>query len=183
MVTENLHPALVALLMKAMQKTHATPTLLNGAREFPAAKDNDFVLSKDAAHFYQSGPPFLQRYLPFWLATLVDRAALAILPILAILVPVVKTAPALYFWRLRRRIYRWYGELKYLEIQLTRPRPQEQQLALLRQLDHIEEKVKNAHLPLAFTEHVYVLREHMDLVRRKIAAYQSPPLTAPSSAL
>ena len=170
-VTENLHPALVALLMKAMQKTHAAPTLLNPAREFPSAKDNDFVLSKDAAHFYQSGPPFLQRYLPFWLATLVDRAALAILPILAILVPIVKTAPALYFWRLRRRIYHWYGELKYLEIQLGKAQPLDQQQALLRQLDHIEEKVKHAQLPLAFTEHIYVLREHMDLVRRKI----SPP--------
>jgi TRAP-type uncharacterized transport system substrate-binding protein len=168
-VTENLHPALVVLLMKAMQKTHAGSTLLSAPREFPADKDNDFALSKDAAHFYQSGPPFLQRYLPFWLATLVDRAALAILPILAVLVPIVRTAPALYFWRLRRRIYRWYGELKYLEIQLGMSHSNAEQATLLRQLDHIEEKVKAANLPLAFTEHIYVLREHMDLVRRKLA--------------
>ena len=169
-VTERLHPALVTLLLKAMQKTHAGPTLLSAPREFPADKDNDFALSKDAAHFYQSGPPFLQRYLPFWLATLVDRAALAILPILAILVPIVKTAPTLYFWRLRRRIYRWYGELKFLEIQLSQSNSENEQVQLLRQLDHIEEKVKTANLPLAFTEHIYVLREHMDLVRRKLAA-------------
>ncbi|NVO06704.1 MAG: ABC transporter substrate-binding protein, partial [Rhodoferax sp.] len=92
-VTRNLHPAIVSLLMKAMQTTHAKPDLLNAPKAFPAVKDTDFPLSQDAARFYQSGPPFLQRYLPFWLATLVDRAALAIIPLLAILVPLTRMAP------------------------------------------------------------------------------------------
>ncbi len=166
-VTQSLHPALVALLMKAMQKTHARPDLLNAAHAFPAAKDTDFELSKDAAHFYQSGPPFLQRYLPFWLATLVDRAALAILPLLAILVPLLRAAPALYGWRIRRRIYRWYGELKYLEIQATALQPDAPREELLKQLDLIESKVTHAVLPLAFSEHAYGLKAHIELVRRK----------------
>jgi hypothetical protein len=166
-VTQSLHPALVSLLMKAMQKTHAKPDLLNAAHAFPAAKDTDFQLSPDAAHFYQSGPPFLQRYLPFWLATLVDRAALAILPLLAILVPLMRLAPTLYGWRIRRRIYRWYGELKYLEIQATALQPEEPRAALLKQLDQIEAKVTQAVLPLAFSEHAYGLRAHIELVRRK----------------
>ena len=167
-VTENLHPALVALLMKAMEKTHAAPDLINAAHEFPAAKDADFPLSKDAKHFYQSGPPFLQRYLPFWLATLVDRAALAILPVLAVLVPVLRAAPTIYSWRIRRRIYRWYGELKYLEIQLRSLAPDAPREALIHQVDQIEEKVTHAMIPLPFAEHAYVLKEHMELVRRKM---------------
>ncbi len=167
-VTRNLHPALVALLMKAMKKTHATPDLLNAPHEFPAPKDADFPPSPDAARFYQSGPPFLQRYLPFWLATLVDRAALAILPLLAILIPVVRAVPALYGWRIRRRIYRWYGELKYLEIQVQGQDPSVSRDALLRQLDQIEHKVTHAVIPLAFSEHAYFLKEHIDLVRRKM---------------
>ena len=169
-VTRKLHPALVALLMKAMQKVHAHATLLSPARTFPSAQDVDFPLSADAAHFYQSGPPFLQRYLPFWLATLVDRAALAIIPLLAILIPVVRTVPALYAWRIRRRIYRWYGELKYLEIQTLSLSPQAAQSreALLHQLDQIEHKVTHGAIPLSFSDHVYSLREHIDLVRRKL---------------
>ncbi len=167
-VTQSLHPALVTLLMKAMQKTHASAGLLNPPKAFPAAKDSDFTLSRDAARFYQSGPPFLQRYLPFWLATLVDRAALAIIPLLAILVPVLRTAPTLYGWRIRRRIYRWYGELKYLEIQVNTAEGAASLSELLQQLDQIEDKVTHAVLPLAFSEHAYVLKEHIDLVRRKI---------------
>ncbi|WP_342619374.1 TAXI family TRAP transporter solute-binding subunit [Rhodoferax sp. GW822-FHT02A01] len=169
-VTQSLHPALVSLLLKAMQKTHGGADLLNAPKAFPAVKDTDFPLSKDAARFYQSGPPFLQRYLPFWLATLVDRAALAIIPLLAILVPVLRTAPALYGWRIRRRIYRWYGELKYLEIQVRSPDASESREELLRQLDQIEHKVTHAVLPLAFSEHAYMLKEHIDLVRRQMQA-------------
>jgi TRAP transporter TAXI family solute receptor len=166
-VTESLHPALVALLMKAMQKTHARPDLLHGPKAFPAVRDSDFPLSKDAARFYQSGPPFLQRYLPFWLATLVDRAALAILPLLAILLPLMRLAPSLYGWRIRRRIYRWYGELKYLEIQASALQHEESRAALLKQLDQIESKVTHAVLPLAFSEHAYGLKAHIELVRRR----------------
>ena len=175
-VTRNLHPALVSLLMKAMQATHAKPDLLNAPHAFPAAKDTDFPLSKDAERFYKSGPPFLQRYLPFWLATLVDRAALAIIPLLAIMVPVFRAAPALYGWRIRRRIYRWYGELKYLEIQAQALKPDESRAELQKQLDQIEAKVTHAVLPLAFSEHAYVLKEHIELVRRKFRAPQAAPL-------
>ena len=169
-VTGNLHPAIVSLLMKAMRSTHAKAALLNAPHTFPAPQDTDFPLSTDAEHFYKSGPPFLQRYLPFWLATLVDRAALAIIPLLAIMVPVLRAAPALYGWRIRRRIYRWYGELKYLEIQAQALQPAESREELQQQLDQIEAKVTHAVLPLAFSEHAYVLKEHIELVRRKFRA-------------
>ena len=168
--TRNLHPAIVSLLMKAMQSTHAKADLLNAPHAFPAPQDTDFPLSKDAEHFYKSGPPFLQRYLQFWLATLVDRAALALIPLLAIMVPVLRAAPALYGWRIRRRIYRWYGELKYLEIQAQAMQAAESREELQRQLDQIEAKVTHAVLPLAFSEHAYVLKEHIELVRRKFRA-------------
>ena len=167
-VTQSLHPALVALLMKAMQKTHAPADLLNAPHAFPSAKDVDFALSKEADRYYKSGPPFLQRYLPFWLATLVDRAALAIIPLLAILIPVVRTVPALYAWRIRRRIYRWYGELKYLEIQVQTHSADASREDILKQLSDIEHKVTHAVIPLPFAEHAYMLREHIDLVRRKV---------------
>jgi hypothetical protein len=169
-VTASLHPALVSLMMKAMQKTHAGPDLLSAPHTFPAARDMDFPLSKEAARFYQAGAPFLQRYLPFWLATLVDRAALVLIPLLAILVPILRTAPALYSWRIRRRIYHWYGELKYLEIQLRSVEIMDSPETLLHQLDQIEHKVTHAVLPLAFSEHAYMLKEHIELVRRRMLA-------------
>ncbi len=164
---ENVHPALISLVMKAMHETHSEAGLLHGANEFPSPKDVDLELSKDAEHYYKSGPPLLQRYLPFWLATLIDRAALVLLPLLAVLIPVLRAVPQIYNWRIQRHIYRWYGELSFLETQLrTQPGDAE---SMLKQLDHIEEKVQKAKLPLKFAEHAYGLKEHIDYVRRRIA--------------
>ncbi len=165
---EGVHPALITLLMKAMHETHASAGLLHSANEFPSAKDVDLELSKEAEHYYKSGPPLLQRYLPFWLATLIDRAALVLIPLLAVLVPVVRAVPQIYNWRIRRQIYRWYGELSFLETQLRDQATGVDIAAVIKQLDQIEEKVRQAKLPLTFAEHAFVLKEHIDFVRRRI---------------
>ena len=164
---ENVHPALISLVMKAMHETHSEAGLLHSANEFPSPKDVDLELSKDAEHYYKSGPPLLQRYLPFWLATLIDRAALVLIPLLAVLIPVLRAVPQIYNWRIQRHIYRWYGELSFLETQL-RTQPGDTEI-MMKQLDQIEEKVQKAKLPLKFAEHAYGLKEHIDYVRRRIA--------------
>ena len=45
----------------------------------------DFPISDDAQRYYKSGPPFLQRYMPFWAATLVDRIIVLLVPLLVYL--------------------------------------------------------------------------------------------------
>lgn len=165
---DTLHPALISLLMKAMHETHSGAGLLHAANEFPSTKDVDLELSPDAERYYKSGPPLLQRYLPFWLATLVDRAALILIPLLAVLVPLLRVVPQIYQWRIRRYIYRWYGELSFLETQLRAGDAQVDVAALIRQLDQIEEKVQRTKLPLPFAEHAYVLKEHIEFVRQRI---------------
>ena len=163
-----LHPALVTLLLKAATEVHGHASLLQREREFPAASDTDLPLSPEAVRFYKSGPPFLQKYLPFWIATWIDRTFFILLPILAILIPVTKFAPMVYSWRIRSKVYHWYGELKYLEGQL-REEPAESKLpSYLERLDWIEDQVNRIRLPLAFSNHVYFLREHIELVRNAI---------------
>ena len=166
-VRDTLHPALISLLMKAMKQTHGEATLLHREHEFPADRDVDFQLSPEAERFYKSGPPFLQRYLPFWLATLIDRTLLFILPVLAIMVPLIRIVPIIYTWRIRNRIYRWYGELKFLETQLRDASAPEHFDEYLSKVDWIDEQVGHVRIPLNFSEHFYVLQEHIDLVRRK----------------
>ncbi len=164
----DLHPALVTLLLKAATEVHGNASLLQREGEFPADRDTELTLSPDAQRYYKSGPPFLQKYLPFWLATWIDRTVFILLPILAILIPITRIAPAVYSWRVRSRVYHWYGELKYLEGQL-RERPALDRLpAYLDRLDWIEDQVNRIRLPLAFSNHVYFLREHIELVRNAI---------------
>jgi hypothetical protein len=115
-----LHPALMSLLIQAAIEVHNPPGLFHRAGEFPAAIASEIPLSDEALRHYKSGPPFLQRYLPFWLAVFVERMIVMIVPLVVVLIPVMRILPSLYSWRIKRRIYRWYGELKLLELELER---------------------------------------------------------------
>jgi TRAP-type uncharacterized transport system substrate-binding protein len=169
----DLHPALSDLLIEAARETHGRATLLQRAAEFPAPLEHEFPISDEAARYYKSGKGFWYRYLPFWLASLVDRTMVVLVPVVVVLIPGIKLVPAIYRWRIRTRIYRRYGELMALERQiLDKPTP-EQRTELARQLDEIEMRVNGNKMPLPFADQFYVLREHINFVRRRLAALAS----------
>jgi TRAP transporter TAXI family solute receptor len=171
-VRDELHPALKYLLLKAAKEVHGAPDIFTGRNQFPAEKDTDFPLADEAARFYKSGPPLLQRYLPFWAASFFDRMLVVLVPLIAFLIPLTRLIPSIYAWRIRRRVYRWYGELKFLETQVQADTAGAQRAEHLTKLDWIEDRVNGMRLPLAFSEHMYILREHIDLVRRGLTRRQ-----------
>ena len=139
------------------------------AGEFPTLKPQDFPVSDQAEQFYKSGRPFLMNYLPFWVATYVERMIRIILPAGIILIPLVRIIPWFYRRRNHSKFYRWYGELKHLESDLSEdPRP-ERVSDYRTRLDRIEDSVNKVNVPVAFYEEIYTLRQHIDFVRKKIA--------------
>jgi TRAP transporter TAXI family solute receptor len=167
-VSDELHPALASLLLQAMSEVHGQSGFFQHAGEFPAYKDHSFALSPDAARHYKSGPPFLQRYLPFWVAVLVERLFVLLLPLFALLLPLLRVAPAIYSWRVRSKIFRCYGELKFLENDLRQHYDPALRQEYLDRLDRIEEEANTRNIPLAFSDLLYTLREHINLVRRNL---------------
>jgi TRAP transporter TAXI family solute receptor len=165
---DTLHPALAYLLMRAATQVHGTSGLLHKASAFPAPLDADFPLSPEAIRYYKTGAPFLQRYLPFWAANLVERLWVMLVPAIAIMVPLFRLVPPLYRWRMRSRIYRWYARLKEIELQLDEdPRPVPLQ-EMFDRLDSIERSVNRIPTPLAYSENLYSFRQHIDLVRERV---------------
>lgn len=171
-VKADIHPAIVTLLLKHARDIHSPPGLLQAANSFPAPQDHALPIHPMARRFYDSGPPLLQRYLPFWLAVLIDRLFVMLLPLFAVVIPLSKVIPAIYNWRMRARVYRWYGELKFLEAEIDRAGQDGHSLAaldtFLGRLDRIEERAARRKLPLAFSNELYTLREHIGLVRRRL---------------
>ena len=167
-VRDDIHPALVTLLMQAATEIHGGAGLLRKAGDFPSAKGVDIALSLDAERYLKSGPPFLQRHLPFWLAVLIDRMVVMLVPVLAVLIPLVRLTPTVYAWRIKSRIYRWYGKLKVLEIDMESAKGAGEVRALKERLDAIEQSVSHIPTPLAFSEYLYNLRSHVDLVRARL---------------
>jgi TRAP transporter TAXI family solute receptor len=167
-VSDELHPALASLLLQAMSEVHGRSGFFQHAGEFPSYKDHSFELSPDAVRHYKSGPPFLQRYLPFWVAVLVERLFVLLLPLFALLLPLLRVAPAIYSWRVRSKIFRCYGELKFLENDLRQHYDPALRQEYLDRLDRIEEEANTRNIPLAFSDLLYTLREHINLVRRNL---------------
>jgi TRAP transporter TAXI family solute receptor len=167
-VRDDIHPALITLLMQAATEIHGGAGLLRRAGEFPSAKGVDFAMSVDAERYLKSGPPFLQRHLPFWMAVFIDRMVVMLIPVLAILIPLVRFTPAVYAWRIKSRIYRWYGKLKVLEVDIQSAKTAAEVRALVERLESIEQSVSRIPTPLAFSEYLYNLRSHIELVRGRL---------------
>ncbi|MFL5395520.1 MAG: TAXI family TRAP transporter solute-binding subunit [Myxococcales bacterium] len=164
----DLHPALSDILIEAAREVHGRATLLQKAGEFPAPLEHEYKISDDAARYYKSGKSFAYKHLPFWLASLVDRAVVLLVPLAVLLIPGLRLAPMLYRWRLSGRIYRRYGELMALERVAFAQATAEQRADLLRRLDEIEKRVITLKLPGSFADQLYVLRQHIQFVRSHI---------------
>lgn len=168
-VRDDFHPALAVLLLNAATELHTRAGILQRHGEFPSARESEFPLSAEAQRYYKTGPPFLQRYLPFWVANLIERLVVLLVPLFAVLVPATRVLPALYQWRVRSRVFRWYGEIKYLETELAEQPDREHALAMLERLNEIEQAVDRTPVPKAYADYAYNLRVHIDLVRRRTA--------------
>ena len=161
---KEMHPALVQLFVQAARQIHGGPGWFQRKGDFPTAASTEQPLSKEAQRFYASGTPLLQRYLPFWLANLADRMWPVLVGIVAVLIPLSRTLPSVYEFRIRSRIFRWYARLRAVEHAIgTRPADE-----LLRELQDIESKVENLTVPLSYSDELYALRGHIQMVGKRL---------------
>jgi len=162
---KDLHPSLQMLLLQAAFASHGGHGLFEKAGQFPSPEYGDLPISDEAKRFYKSGPPFLQRFLPFWAATMVDRLKVMLLPLVALLLPLFKVMPPAYRWRIRSRIYNHYRELTVIDRRLHQATSKDEIKACIATLTDIENRVRQTHVPLSYAEELYELRTHLALVR------------------
>jgi hypothetical protein len=164
-VRKDLHPAIQYLLLNAAAKIHSGASIFNRANSFPAAEAIDVPLSDEALRFYKSGPPFLHDYFPFWMAALIGKLIILLIPILGVLYPMIRFLPRLYDWMIRSKILRMYGELRLLEGELTSTRTVCNTGEMATRLDRLEEQANHLKIPVAYSTMLYELRNNIDLVR------------------
>ncbi len=165
---EEFHPALVSVLLQAAARVHRGGGLFHRPGDFPVAREGDFPLSESAERYFKSGPPFLQRYMPFWVANLIQRLLVLLVPLIAVVIPVMRIFPAVYIWRVRRRVFRWYYALRAVEEEAGSAIAPERARELLVQLDAIEEGVSHTHVPLTYSDYAYNLKLHIEMVRGRL---------------
>lgn len=160
------HPAILQLFAQTAMEVHSGAGWFNRAREYPNLEHSEFPAAGEAERAYKGGLPFLQRYLPFWAASVIERMWLALGLIIALALPLSRIVPPLYTFRIRSRVFRWYAELREVEqrAESGSATPDD----LLEQLDGMEAKVEKVVVPLSYTDELYALRNNIHLVRKKL---------------
>jgi len=173
-IRKGLHPALVYLLLKASVEIHSGASWVNKAGEFPILTKQNNPISEQAQRFYKSGESWLYAYLPFWAATFVERLTLILIPMGIIIVPLIGILPWIYTWRNRSKYYPLYRKLRKLEKEIIENRLLENIEAYEARLDSIEDSANHIRMSVAFYDELFILKEHIQIVRLKLASLFSP---------
>ncbi len=165
---DDLHPALVDILIEAAKEVHQTGDIFTPAQRFPSIDHLDFPLNDEARRYLETGPSFLQRYLPFWGANLLDRMAVLLIPILTLMIPLLRFLPPIVNWNTRRRVCQYYGELIEIETNAREGLTSDEYRVLIKRINKIEKKVTKLQVPTWRMDLLYTLRMHIELVRGKL---------------
>lgn len=174
--TTSLHQAFVPLLLEAAMNCHHDGGVLADEGELPTVDFATFAVNDAARSYLLHGPSFFQRHLSFWVASLLDRTKIMIIPLITFLIPLVKMAPPIYRWRIRSRIYRWYDLLRRIDqnMQSQNDAALEKDRstieAMARELDSVE-------VPLSYMEEFYNLRLHIHLVEEELQRHMAARLS------
>ena len=177
---EGTHPALLTLFAQNAQNIHGKAGWFNRAREFPSTLHAELPIAKEAERAINEPTPSLQRYMPFWIANLIERMWLVMGLLIAVMLPLSRIVPPLYQFRVRSRVFRWYGKLREIEDEMESGSFNAKEL--LEQLDKLETQVEKISVPLSYAEELYALRNHIQLVRKRVTYRSAQNTAAPPDA-
>ena len=165
LIDERLHPAIQTLFLMAARSINGKQSFFSEEGEFPAFKDSSLKRSDEAETFYEKGTPILMEFMPFWLAEFIRRVILTTLPFFAIAYPVIRSMPNYHKNRVRGRINRMYGSLKFFEQALISSYNPAEKSTYLKRLDLMERDALGMKVPKSVSSDYYTLRSSIDFVR------------------
>jgi hypothetical protein len=167
-VREDLHPAIQSLLIEAAFREHGGGSQLSDPGRFPTSQLSDIKISEEAERYYKNGPSFLRRIFPYSVANFLERAWVLAIPLITLLIPLVRAAPPLYRWRIRRKIYVWYNDLRDLEAAGRTAETTEERMEVRARLADLQAETGKVEVPVSYTDDLYRLRAHIRFVAELI---------------
>jgi TRAP transporter TAXI family solute receptor len=165
---DSTHEAIIQLLVGAARESQDQGTLLSDPGTFPTAERSELPVNETARHYLVNRPNFLYRTLPFWLASLIDRMLILLLPFLAVLLPLTRMMPPLYKWKIRSRIYKWYKQVREIDGRLGEHSALVEVEGGRDELVKIEKELLAVRVPLSYMDEFYNLRLHVGYVRARL---------------
>jgi len=174
LVRRGLHPALQYLLLEAATEIHGGPDVFHSIGRFPGPGTIDLPLSEQALTFFKAGRPFVYRYLPFWLAGLAERLLILIIPLFAVVLPLVSVLPRLFQMVTERRLFGMYRELKLVERALETTGPVTGMDVLAATLEELARRANHLWVPLGYSQRLFILKSHIALAQEQLDKRRAP---------
>lgn len=171
-INDDFHPALASLVLRASSEVQQQGSLLDLPGRFPAATPAELPLSAEASYYHERGVPFLQRYLPFWIASIADRYVVLLIPFIAIMLPLLKTMGPLYAWRMRARVYRWYAHLRRVDKLIHQGAIEQVLEKEIEALLNLEDELTQVDVPLSYAHELYSLHLHVSYMISRLRQMQ-----------
>ncbi|RKZ81701.1 MAG: C4-dicarboxylate ABC transporter substrate-binding protein [Candidatus Parabeggiatoa sp. nov. 1] len=166
---EDLHSDLVPLLLTTLKKIHQKGGLLEKPKQFPSDKFVEFPMNPDASHYLQSGPSWLHKIFPFWIASTLDRLKILLIPLIAMMLPLLKGVLPLYSWGIRFKIFRWYSTLREIDSEIAQITDLTAIDAEIKRMKALEQEIlEQVSVPLSYMGEFYSLRVHTQLVLSRL---------------
>lgn len=178
---DSFHPALASLVLEAAREVLREGNLLDPPGRFPAASPLELELTPEADYYHRQGVPFLQRYLPFWFASIVDRYVVLLIPFIVIMLPLLRSMGPIYAWRMRARVFRWYEHLRRVDRLIINGQIESCLDREIIALHKLEADLSRVDVPLSYAHELYSLHLHVRYMVKRLEAMQqgAEPPAAP----
>ncbi|MFH5926187.1 TAXI family TRAP transporter solute-binding subunit [Roseomonas xinghualingensis] len=160
---DDLNPQVAALMMRVLRDTHEDRTLFSPAGRFPSGLNHEVPLQEDAERFYEKGVSFLQTYLPFRVAVTVERLWVLVIPLVGLLLPLMRVAPAIYTWQIERQLWAIYDKVRKVDEESEKGLS----IRTVAKLDALDQEAAQLKLPDSYADRIYELRRHIAWLRSR----------------
>ncbi len=164
----SFNPELMKLLLKITKKVHSKKTLFADEGFFPNAKFAQIPMNEDAKIYLLKGDSFLEKIFPFRIAVTINRLIIFLIPLITLLLPFFKGILPVYRWRIRYKIYKWYGKLNKIDKNIEFMDLPEVQNSILKIKELQKEIKEQTNIPLSYMGEYYNLQLHIDLILKKL---------------
>ncbi|CAK0769926.1 conserved hypothetical protein [Gammaproteobacteria bacterium] len=184
---DDLNGDIAVLILQTCHELQENGSWLEKANEFPSRQGVTFPLLPEAKQFYEKGPSFFYKFLPFWVANMVNRLWIMAIPLITLVIPLVKLALPTYRWRISHKISAKYRLLMDIDERVGNGAIANSLETDIAQLIKYENELVNISVPIMFAKDYYLLRTHVRYLRgqleeirtQKIIDTQQPPIRRP----
>jgi TRAP-type uncharacterized transport system substrate-binding protein len=171
-IRPDTHCALIPLLLESAREQLYQGGLLAGPEEFPSPHGVEAPLAEQAHQYFDRGPSFFYRWLPFQYAFAATRLTILLLPLVTLLYPLYRSAGPTYRWVIQRRVYRWYRVLRSVEERMDASSDEATLQQIRDELEHVGEEIRGTHVPARYGANLFFLRSHHRQLLDRLDALQ-----------